>query len=410
MLTRVFWFCSLAVLSVSATVDPDNTTVISVYGAISPDKPHYYNYNVTHTYFRDAFLSRGARFNGYKCVLPAGLTIDYWINESELPVSVSYVNLFRQRSVYARKAIKLSVIRNVMNALRNELRLPLREITRNQYYRNMRTLFARSRESSAAMSQAADSDLDAAATQLQYSLQQSQQQSQQTSTTVDIRNQLPSLSDYDDSVSGGDYSVNESLAVRDISMEDYYKRNDMVADPTKSSGTNHVSSAFSSSDNTTAISGDSNDRRGNDNGNDRYDNIDNEDDDDNRNSAFGDSTNRFAFQRKSRTPDPLIPIQIHFRKKPYPQSNFWQFITNNETSWRSYHLRVYPLYAGETDDLLYRFRHNFRHSLGLGHLNDTRSVMYPTNIYHNPVYGIDIKAVHQLLCSTRNAPHSRNRR
>lgn len=397
MLTCVFWLCSLAVLSsVSATVDPYNTTVLSVYGAIYPDKPHYYNYNVTHTYFRDAILARGARFNGYKCFLPAGLTIDYWINESELPVSVSYVNLYRQRRVYSKKAIKLSAIRNVMNVLRNELQLPLREISRNQYYRNMHTLFARSRESGA-MSQTEDAYVNTEDAQLESSQKPQQQAADAVPVREDIRDQLPSLSDYDDDhdgdtnnnhASSDEASLNGSLAVLDIdAAENYYQPTDTVV------VTSAAAAAAATADDPTNIT------------------VINEDSVE-RGSDSGDldSTRGFSFQQRYRRPDPLIPIQIHFRKKPYPQSNFWQFITNNETSWRSYYIGVYPLYAGETDDLLYRFRHNFRHSLGLGHLDDTRSIMHPTNTLRNPMYRIDTKAVHQLLCSTRNAPRPRNQR
>lgn len=426
MLARVFWFCSLAVFSVSATVDPYNTTVLSVYGAIYPDMPHYYNYNVTHTYFRDAFLARNAQFNGNKCILPRGLTIDYWINEAELPVSVSYVNLYRQQNVYSRQPIKMSAIRNVMSALRNELQLPLREISQSQYYRNMRTLFSRSRKS-VAMSQAEDTVEPAAAAAAttvdqttptatissiaknQYPRKQvARRQQAGVDAPDDIRNQLPSLSDYDDNGAGDrgnkvvNRRVNGSIAVWGISAETSFQPIDIFSD-------------FDNNANRSVAAPYDTDFGGVAGVSDRTAALDVDDDATNDNlarhssdsSELDESLEGFAFQRRARTFDPLIPIQIHFRRKPYPQSNFWQFITNNETSWRSYHFSVYPWFAGETDDLLYRFRHNFRHSLGLGHLDDIRSVMYPTNRLRNPIYGIDIKAVHQLLCSAQYGPRSR---
>lgn len=96
----------------------------------------------------------------------------------------------------------------------------------------------------------------------------------------------------------------------------------------------------------------------------------------------------------------MIPVEIHFRSKPYPQSTFVEFVTDRNVVWELYHPQVYNQHAGKDTDLYYRFRHNFRHSLGLGHTDDTRSVMYPTNVRGlaliNPT---DVDAVHQLLCS-----------
>lgn len=96
----------------------------------------------------------------------------------------------------------------------------------------------------------------------------------------------------------------------------------------------------------------------------------------------------------------LLPVEVHFRSKPYPQSTFLEFVTDRDVVWELYHPAVYRWYAGRGVDLRYRFRHNFRHSLGLGHLNDTTSIMYPTNVLgqylENP---LDVDAVHVLLCS-----------
>lgn len=96
----------------------------------------------------------------------------------------------------------------------------------------------------------------------------------------------------------------------------------------------------------------------------------------------------------------IIPIEIHFRSSPYSQSSFVEFVTNRDVVWELYHDDVYSRYAGNPLDLLYRFRHNFRHSLGLGHLDSQESVMFPTNVPGlanvNP---LDVDAVHVLLCS-----------
>jgi hypothetical protein len=98
----------------------------------------------------------------------------------------------------------------------------------------------------------------------------------------------------------------------------------------------------------------------------------------------------------------LIPVEIHFRSKPYPQSTFVEFVTDRDVAWELYDEAVYPNYAGNPRDLMYRLRHNFRHSLGLGHTDDQRSVMFPTNVIGlyrtNPV---DVLAIHVLLCSSQ---------
>lgn len=95
-----------------------------------------------------------------------------------------------------------------------------------------------------------------------------------------------------------------------------------------------------------------------------------------------------------------IPVEVHFRSKPYPQSTFMEFVTNRDVEWAVYNPRVYERRVGEDLDLFYRFRHNFRHTLGLGHLDDKASIMYPTNVRgQGLLYPIDIDAVHYLLCS-----------
>lgn len=96
----------------------------------------------------------------------------------------------------------------------------------------------------------------------------------------------------------------------------------------------------------------------------------------------------------------ILPIEIHFRSSPYSQSSFLEFVTNRNVVWELYHDDVYEQHAGNPLDLLYRFRHNFRHALGLGHLDSRESVMFPTNVLGlatiNP---LDVDAVHYLLCS-----------
>lgn len=106
----------------------------------------------------------------------------------------------------------------------------------------------------------------------------------------------------------------------------------------------------------------------------------------------------------------LIPIEIHFRSKPYPQSTFLEFVTNRDVRWEVYDDQVYAAHAGRELDLLYRFRHNFRHSLGLGHANNRRSVMFPTNVLGlSQINPMDVLAVHVLLCSNVQ-PQPRNQR
>lgn len=76
-------------------------------------------------------------------------------------------------------------------------------------------------------------------------------------------------------------------------------------------------------------------------------------------------------------------MQVHFRYKPYPQSSFGEFVTNRAVSWRLWaNMEDYERseYVGADDDLLYRMRHNFGHTLGLGHTRSTKCIMYPTNV------------------------------
>lgn len=105
----------------------------------------------------------------------------------------------------------------------------------------------------------------------------------------------------------------------------------------------------------------------------------------------------------------LLPIQVHFRVKPYPQSSFGEFVSDRSLVWETYHPAVYASHAGRKEDLLYRLRHNFRHSLGLGHRDDRRSIMFPTNVLGlAEVDRLDNDAVHRLLCDP-NAVIKRNR-
>lgn len=101
-------------------------------------------------------------------------------------------------------------------------------------------------------------------------------------------------------------------------------------------------------------------------------------------------------------PPPFLPIQIHFRSLPYPQSSFLEFVSNRDRRWEVYHDSLYPGYAGGDNDLLYRFRHNLRHSLGLGHVIDKRCIMFPNNIpkLSAPCDHENI-ALHRLLCDPK---------
>lgn len=78
-----------------------------------------------------------------------------------------------------------------------------------------------------------------------------------------------------------------------------------------------------------------------------------------------------------------FPLEVHFRYPPYPQSSFGEFVTNRKVPWRLWHdMEDYQFssHIGKTDDLVYRMRHNFGHSLGLGHTESKDCIMYPTNV------------------------------
>lgn len=98
----------------------------------------------------------------------------------------------------------------------------------------------------------------------------------------------------------------------------------------------------------------------------------------------------------------LLPLHIHFRAKPYPQSSFTETVTDARSVWEVYDDTVYGKYAGRQTDLLYRLRHNMRHSLGMGHTASKQSIMYPTNVAGlaepSP---LDTDALHVLLCDRR---------
>jgi hypothetical protein len=98
----------------------------------------------------------------------------------------------------------------------------------------------------------------------------------------------------------------------------------------------------------------------------------------------------------------LIPVHVHFRRKPYPQSSFGEFVTDRALAWEIYSdTTVYRQRAGRTEDLWYRLRHNLRHSLGLGHSTDRRSIMFPTNVLGQwQLFAPDVIAVHTLLCDS----------
>ncbi|KAK2574705.1 hypothetical protein KPH14_013106 [Odynerus spinipes] len=148
--------------------------------------------------------------------------------------------------------------------------------------------------------------------------------------------------------------------------------------------------------------------------------------------AYDERTKTYRLQRSAIRRGEFLPIQIHFRSKPYPQSTFMEFVSDRNRVWRVYDSRFYDSYSdgrrserenddsrrsvngdgranddetaitripGNDDDLLYRLRHNLRHSLGLGHTTSKSCVMYPTNVLglNRPCEHERI-ALHRFLC------------
>lgn len=147
--------------------------------------------------------------------------------------------------------------------------------------------------------------------------------------------------------------------------------------------------------------------------------------------VYDERTKTYRLQRTVLNRGEFLPIQIHFRSKPYPQSTFMEFVSDRNRVWRVYDSRFYNSYSsdefarpqrgfnndddndhidennvddktrlpGNDDDLLYRLRHNLRHSLGLGHTTSKKCVMYPTNVLglNKPCEHEKI-ALHRFLC------------
>lgn len=105
-----------------------------------------------------------------------------------------------------------------------------------------------------------------------------------------------------------------------------------------------------------------------------------------------------------------LPIQIHFRSLPYPQSTFMEFVTDRDRVWKIYNRKAYtPEHAGANDDLLYRMRHNLRHSLGLGHTENKKCIMFPTNIMGLTKPCLKEKqALHKFLCDRKLKIYNRH--
>lgn len=99
------------------------------------------------------------------------------------------------------------------------------------------------------------------------------------------------------------------------------------------------------------------------------------------------------------------PLLVHFRYKPYPQSNFGEFVSNRAIGWRVWHNYddyIVSDYVGAEDDLLYRMRHNVGHSMGLGHTTSKLCVMHPTNVrYLASLCSEEMRAMRALLTIPR---------
>lgn len=110
--------------------------------------------------------------------------------------------------------------------------------------------------------------------------------------------------------------------------------------------------------------------------------------------------NLTAYYQHLAAPVHFIPLHVHFRSLPYPQSTFTELVTDRDRAWVLYSADAYgPSVAGTEVDLLYRLRHNVRHSFGLGHAQSTASIMHPTNVPGlDRVSAADHSILHRLLC------------
>lgn len=147
--------------------------------------------------------------------------------------------------------------------------------------------------------------------------------------------------------------------------------------------------------------------------------------------SYDQRTRTYRVVRTALKKGEFLPIQVHFRSAPYPQSTFMEFVSDRNRVWRVYDKRYYDKYGnvddksddnddntngdetrrsvnrndetrpGNNDDLLYRLRHNLRHSLGLGHTTSKACVMYPTNVLDlNRPCEHENLAIHRLLCDS----------
>lgn len=109
----------------------------------------------------------------------------------------------------------------------------------------------------------------------------------------------------------------------------------------------------------------------------------------------------------------LMPLKINFKSFPYSQSNFREFVSNIDTVWELPYLTNYnPIrykiinnfykrkIAGNKGDLMYRFKHNLMHSLGLGHAKSLKCIMHAGNVAGlNDNCQEEVEALRELLCS-----------